>query len=261
MTITAESWYWLDNEAQEILRTLGPTAFAVYCTICKLADSATRTCTASAATIGSEAGLTARAVRKWVAVLSAAGYLVVTARPNRPNRYTVAPLSGAEPRFRRNGDSAPATDRVGTTVPSARNGRSAPVGTTVPPLQEETSVQDEETSLQEGKRSRKNGKAIEPAPIPEALDTPEFRAAWSEWLDHRRELKSPATTRAQAMQLKQIAEMGPARAVRAIERSIANGWKGIFEATTGPRSGARVVDRRGSVFEEGRSHAEDVGNI
>lgn len=56
-----------------------------------------------------------------------------------------------------------------------------------------------------------------------------FEALWLEWIAHRRELKKPATPRAQAMQMTRLRKMGNNRAIAAIEHSIANGWQGIFE--------------------------------
>jgi len=64
---------------------------------------------------------------------------------------------------------------------------------------------------------------------PTCLDTPTFREAWGEWEAHRCEKKKPITQRSRTMALKQLAAMGPARAIAAIENSIANGYQGIFE--------------------------------
>jgi hypothetical protein len=67
--------------------------------------------------------------------------------------------------------------------------------------------------------------------FPADLDTEPFRAAWSDWLADRAERRLPRyTARARDMQLKRLAALGPARAVAAIEWSIAQGYKGIFES-------------------------------
>jgi hypothetical protein len=67
---------------------------------------------------------------------------------------------------------------------------------------------------------------------PTCLDIPTFREAWGEWEAHRREKKKPITPRSRTMAFKQLAAMGPARAIAAIENSIANGYQGIFEGKT-----------------------------
>jgi uncharacterized protein YdaU (DUF1376 family) len=106
-------------------------------------------------------------------------------------------------------------------------------------------------------------------PLPPELDSEPFRGAWSEWLAYRTEdKKKPATPRSQEMQLKKLAKIGPARAVAAIEHSIANGWQGIFEEddksagrkTTARRSGAiaseSIPDRS---WKGSRADAEKAG--
>ena len=65
--------------------------------------------------------------------------------------------------------------------------------------------------------------------IPGELDTPSFRAAWSDWLTHRKQIKKPVTELAAKKQLKALAKRGTHDAIRAIEHSIANGWQGIFD--------------------------------
>ena len=65
--------------------------------------------------------------------------------------------------------------------------------------------------------------------IPESVDVPEFREAWTEFLDHRRHMGKPLTAQAVRRQLDHLATLGPTRAVAAIHHSVANGWQGIYE--------------------------------
>jgi len=60
--------------------------------------------------------------------------------------------------------------------------------------------------------------------IPDFLKKP-----WAEWEQHRQEKKKPLTPLAKKKQLAALVEMGEARAVAAINHSIANGYQGIFE--------------------------------
>ena len=60
------------------------------------------------------------------------------------------------------------------------------------------------------------------------LDTPAFASVWADWLRYRRERR--ITTRPQTLtaQLKKLAGLGEAVAIATIERSILNGWNGLF---------------------------------
>lgn len=79
--------------------------------------------------------------------------------------------------------------------------------------------------------------------IPGGLDTPDFRAAWSEWLAYRRERKlgKPTGMTIRATFRRFDGDMGPERAAAAIRHSIEKGWQSINEAkefTSG--SGTRI---------------------
>jgi len=65
--------------------------------------------------------------------------------------------------------------------------------------------------------------------IPDELDTPEFRSAWSDLVADRKERKKPITTRAAKQLLTKCQKWGPAAAAESIANTIANGWTGLFE--------------------------------
>ena len=65
--------------------------------------------------------------------------------------------------------------------------------------------------------------------LPSNLDTPEFRAAWADWLAYRKErrlatYKPIGLTR----QLNALAAFGPQSAIAAIEQSIQQNYQGLF---------------------------------
>lgn len=66
--------------------------------------------------------------------------------------------------------------------------------------------------------------------LPETLDTPEFKAAWADWLAYRRERKiaayKPTSLRTQ---LATLAEWGHDAAIVSIRDSIRQQWQGLFE--------------------------------
>ena len=89
------------------------------------------------------------------------------------------------------------------------------------------------------KRRAKASYAVEDQAYPRPLDTDAFRAAWQTWTLHRIEIGKPMTPLAAAKTLAKCESLGPARAIAAIDHSIANGWQGLFEpqATNGNGSG------------------------
>lgn len=64
--------------------------------------------------------------------------------------------------------------------------------------------------------------------IPEPLRTPRFLKAWGAWIKHRHERKPAYTAGAAERALPKLAEEGEDAAVERIDRSIMNGWLGLF---------------------------------
>jgi uncharacterized protein YdaU (DUF1376 family) len=65
--------------------------------------------------------------------------------------------------------------------------------------------------------------------IPESLNLQEFKDAWSDWVQHRKESGKRLTPKAVEGQLKALSEWGPVKAVESIRASISNSWSGLFE--------------------------------
>jgi hypothetical protein len=72
--------------------------------------------------------------------------------------------------------------------------------------------------------------------FPRELDIPAFRSAWEEWCRYRKRKRKPVSEDAEKKKLKELAAIGPQRAVAAIQHSIANDYQGIFEPSA--RKGA-----------------------
>ncbi len=69
----------------------------------------------------------------------------------------------------------------------------------------------------------------ESIPIPVALDTPEFRPLWAEWIVHRAR-NDPMTARAAELALMELERWGPTRACAAIVNSLQHPkWTSIYE--------------------------------
>lgn len=65
--------------------------------------------------------------------------------------------------------------------------------------------------------------------LPEKLDTPRFKEAWSLWIEHLKEKRSKPTSLALKLQLKKLSKMEPWRAVQCIEYSIEHNYQGLWE--------------------------------
>ena len=66
--------------------------------------------------------------------------------------------------------------------------------------------------------------------LPFSLNTPEFEAAWSEWLQYRRERRLPRLLpRSIQKQLDALSDLGSEAAVAAINYSIRQGYQGIYQ--------------------------------
>jgi hypothetical protein len=66
-------------------------------------------------------------------------------------------------------------------------------------------------------------------PIPGPLNVPAFVRAWTDWQQHRREIKKPLKPTSAKKQLTQFLDWGIQRSIAAIDHTIAKGWQGIRE--------------------------------
>lgn len=164
------------------------------------------------------------------------------------------------PNFERhNGQTAKARGLAAKRQSRSRNARSV-------------TLAQPEKRREEKRRDKKNtplpptgGLFIEPAlEVPKALDTPEFRSAFGDWLRHRAEKKKKATPTSQRNALKALERIGVERAVAAIEFSVSKGWDGIFEeqsrgsSSLGQNSPARLRAEPGKYEGVGRAVGSEV---
>lgn len=66
------------------------------------------------------------------------------------------------------------------------------------------------------------------AQIPKELSGETFVKAWKEWIEYRNQRKSKLTPLTMKKQLNKLAPLGTDKAIKTIERSIENGWLGLF---------------------------------
>jgi hypothetical protein len=93
--------------------------------------------------------------------------------------------------------------------------------------------EDMNTDMGVQKKTPSIVKAQPKTEFPEELDTPEFRATWAEWIQHRTEIKKPMKPLSAKKLLKSLAEGGERKAIESINQSIQNGWQGVFDVKAG----------------------------
>lgn len=63
---------------------------------------------------------------------------------------------------------------------------------------------------------------------PMPFSSEEFKKAWAEWIDYRKELKKPLKPKSIKAQWKQFVLWGEAGCIESIAQSIRSGWQGLF---------------------------------
>ena len=153
------------------------------------------------------------------------------------------------------GEGGTATDQ-GTTkvVPPTANGGS-------PPASSLTAL----TLLSDSLDPESGKGCAEPDPGPPTehghplpFTSPEFVEAWGRWRQHRKERRKPLTPTSVKLQFAELAEMGEARAVRAINHSVAKGWEGIHEPS-GSAARSPPGDLRQQMVDNGNEFLKRTG--
>jgi len=85
--------------------------------------------------------------------------------------------------------------------------------------------------------------------LPPPLNVPEFREVWLQWERYRVEIKKPLIGTAIHMQLAKLAKMGLQRAIAAINASMANQWRGLFEPKEGDINAPAAAKKKPSVYD------------
>lgn len=90
-------------------------------------------------------------------------------------------------------------------------------------------------------------------PLPPQLDTDEFRATWAAWEQYRKEIRKTLTPSTRVKQLKLLEPLGATVAIETINRTIQNGWIGLF-----PEEKKRgTTGSQGTSVSRGQRHPDD----
>lgn len=60
------------------------------------------------------------------------------------------------------------------------------------------------------------------------FESEKFAKVWADWVAHRKQMKAKLTPMTQTKQLAMLKDLGEVAATRCIERSLSNGWRGLF---------------------------------
>jgi hypothetical protein len=182
----------------------------------------------SIATIAGKCGFTEKTVKRALKALQELGIIEHLGKPFAGSvRYAIRPPIGTpEPLLddsNRDATTLIKEASIGTFQSANQGSHVPPIGTPRP--QEVT---------QRTNNNRNVPKRIE---FPPGLSGDAFKAAWSEWEQHRKEIRKPLTPTSSHKQLTKLAAMGETQAIEAINQSIENGWQGIFP----PKASADAV--------------------
>jgi len=87
-----------------------------------------------------------------------------------------------------------------------------------------------ELEYEEEENTKKNTKAANAVVIDSLpFETDSFRKVWNDWIDYRKEKKQKLTSKTKEMQLRKLGARTEIEAIEMINKSISNGWTGLFE--------------------------------
>jgi len=89
-------------------------------------------------------------------------------------------------------------------------------------IKEDKSMREEEVV-----KVSKESKSINVV-FPDSLNTSEFHEVFKQWIQHRKQLKKPATVNALNLQLKKLEHLNSSEAIKEVEKAIERGWQSFF---------------------------------
>lgn len=182
-------------------------------------------------------GISRRTAERAISKLVQAGLIrrSIGTGPNRTNRYTLI-----TPRPCVTGSTPAQDDGVRETHPGA--------AWSLTPAQDDVLPRHAAPGKQHKNNTRttKGSAAAPPVDFPGPLNTPQFRAAWTEYIAHRKESKlKTLTPRSVTSKLKELSNWGHDAAIESIRLTIANGWHGIFPPKGNPNDRPTRPEDRG----------------
>lgn len=192
---------------------IGPTGFAVYAVLAGHADDTDR-CWPSVAAIAQIVGCSEPTVKRALRTLKDHGLISQQRRRQSVPVYTIQEVSPVTPQCQ----------EVSPVIPRGITSDLQEVS----PVIHGTNTK-ERTPKNEGARRTKSRPKFDPLAVELPFDAPRFRSGWADFCEHRRLTKHPLTEAAVKRILAKLERWGEAKAVEALDTSIENGWRGVFE--------------------------------
>jgi hypothetical protein len=198
-------------------------------------DSADEVCFASIQTLARNCGLSRSQTCTVLNGLEAKG---VISRQRRPPKTTVITVNWAASELS-SGQDSPRDRTVQSTGQSLSGGPDShcPVDLTATVQQagpRRTTGRERGTTTGKTKRTARRGCGDsvkfdpEAVQIPTDLDCPEFGDAWRQFVTHRRQIRRPVTEASASQLLSTLKAAGRNEAIKALQKTVANGWQGVF---------------------------------
>ena len=185
-----------------------------------------------------DTGLCERQVRRAIAVLMGSGLITRMHRGCKDGGASEYRINMTKP------DTGVLLDEISNRAPMAgmteQTGQIATANRTNSATKPDTGVLPNRQDTQDRLQKEKKRAAVAALPF----DSDAFKAAWANWMQHRTESRNKLTPTAARQQLAKLASMGEARAIAAIEHSLANGWQGIYEPKEHHHANHNPDDRR-----------------
>lgn len=210
---------WLDDAG------LSQAEFRVYCHLCRCADNVTRIAWPSYKAMIKTCGGGKTTIRRCLEELVLRGLIVKAGKPFGGScRYHVL-SSIVPPQGLLNANSSTTEPIEVPPIVPPQDCNSPSHGTSIVP------PQGQEGNPKKVIQGRKTKESDFSETLP--FQSEEFRAAWNDWTQHRREKKKPLTETSMSHQFKALNEWGETRSIAAINHSVKNGYTGIFEPSPG----------------------------
>ena len=211
-------WFWIDNATVDAMATIGAKEFAIYAYLVRVAGDKT-TCYPKIETIAEVTGIPERTVKRLIPKLEKTG--LISKGKERKGRSSVNVYQIHDAIL------APSKHVHGATVTPSDPIHGAKTGDS---QCQNGHVHSATVAHKEDTGKKTHSKKTKPlTPFPPELDSEGFRKTWGEWLTYRKERKSLLTASTVEKQLAKLAKFGQQKAIQSIERSIENGWKGLFD--------------------------------
>jgi hypothetical protein len=209
---------------------LSPVAFRVLAHICRRAGEGN--CWAAAKTISETCRINIKSARKAVAELERMGWIEVQKRAGQTS-VLIPKMNGQTLP-----NPIPYPIQYPTQMDAGGSTQSDTQGSTQMDTHEGIPIRD----------TNKGTQSIDAITLP--FESDEFRQAWQDWINHRKEIRKKITPLSARKSFSQFVKIGEARTIAAINNSIMHGWTGIFEAKQSEHSASHREAKKANEYPE-----------